>query len=87
MQIKNNYDAYEDSVTGRFTDPDGDVDLLIVKDKLLTGFDAPIAAVLYVDKKLQDHTLLQAIARVKAFPVGYMFTFKASSLALIVLLF
>ena len=62
--FKNNYDAYEDSVTGRFTDPDGDVDLLIVKDKLLTGFDAPIAAVLYVDKKLQDHTLLQAIARV-----------------------
>lgn len=62
--FKNNYDAYEDSVTNRFIDPDGDVDLLIVKDKLLTGFDAPIAAVLYVDKKLKDHTLLQAIARV-----------------------
>lgn len=61
---KNNYDAYEDSVTGAFVDPEGDIDLLIVKDKLLTGFDAPIAAVLYVDKKLQDHTLLQAIARV-----------------------
>lgn len=61
---KNNYDAYEDSVTGEFVDPEGDIDLLIVKDKLLTGFDAPIAAVLYVDKKLQDHTLLQAIARV-----------------------
>lgn len=62
--FKNNYDAYEDSVTGAFTDPEGDIDLLIVKDKLLTGFDAPVAAVLYVDKKLQDHTLLQAIARV-----------------------
>lgn len=62
--FKNNYDAYEDSVTGQFIDPEGNVDLLIVKDKLLTGFDAPIAAVLYVDKKLQDHTLLQAIARV-----------------------
>lgn len=62
--FKNNYDDYEDSATGRFIDPDGDIDLLIVKDKLLTGFDAPIAAVLYVDKKLQDHTLLQAIARV-----------------------
>ena len=61
---KNNYDAYEDSVTGEFVDPEGNIDLLIVKDKLLTGFDAPIAAVLYVDKKLQDHTLLQAIARV-----------------------
>ena len=62
--FKNNYDAYEDSVTGQFIDPEGDIDLLIVKDKLLTGFDAPIAAVLYVDKKLKDHTLLQAIARV-----------------------
>jgi len=61
---KNNYDTYEDSVTDAFVNPDGDIDLLIVKDKLLTGFDAPIAAVLYVDKKLQDHTLLQAIARV-----------------------
>ena len=62
--FKNNYEAYEDSVTGEFIDPEGDIDLLIVKDKLLTGFDAPIAAVLYVDKKLKDHTLLQAIARV-----------------------
>ena len=53
---------YEDSVTGRFVDPEGDIDLLIVKDKLLTGFDAPIAAVLYVDKKLKDHTLLQALS-------------------------
>ena len=61
---KNNYEAYEESVTGEFTDPEGDIELLIVKDKLLTGFDAPVAAVLYVDKKLQDHTLLQAIARV-----------------------
>ena len=61
---KNNYDAYEDSVTGEFVDPEGGIDLLIVKDKLLTGFDAPIASVLYVDKKLQEHNLLQAIARV-----------------------
>ena len=61
---KNNYEAYEDYVTGDFTDPEGEINLIIVKDKLLTGFDAPPAAVLYVDKKLQDHTLLQAIARV-----------------------
>ncbi len=61
---KNNYETYEDAVTGAFVDKDGDVDLLIVKDKLLTGFDAPIAAVLYVDKPLKDHALLQAIARV-----------------------
>jgi type I restriction enzyme R subunit len=38
--------------------------ILIVKDMLLTGFDAPIAQVMYLDKKITDHTLLQAIARV-----------------------
>jgi type I restriction enzyme R subunit len=37
---------------------------LIVKDMLLTGFDAPIAQAMYLDRKLTDHTLLQAIARV-----------------------
>jgi type I restriction enzyme, R subunit len=37
---------------------------LIVKDMLLTGFDAPIAQVMYLDRKLMDHNLLQAIARV-----------------------
>jgi len=37
---------------------------LIVKDMLLTGFDAPIAQVMYLDRQLRDHTLLQAIARV-----------------------
>jgi len=35
---------------------------LIVKDMLLTGFNAPIAQVMYIDRKLQDHTLMQAIA-------------------------
>lgn len=37
---------------------------LIVKDMLLTGFDSPVAQVMYIDRKLQDHTLMQAIARV-----------------------
>lgn len=37
---------------------------LIVKDMLLTGFDAPVAQVMYLDRKLSDHNLLQAIARV-----------------------
>ena len=41
-----------------------DVDIVIVRDMLLTGFDAPPLAVLYVDKPMKDHTLLQAIARV-----------------------
>jgi type I restriction enzyme R subunit len=61
---KNNYDLYEDTKTSNFVDPEGEIDLLIVKDKLLTGFNAPAAAVLYVDKSMRDHTLLQAIARV-----------------------
>jgi type I restriction enzyme R subunit len=41
-----------------------ELELLIVVDKLLTGFDAPKATVLYIDKTLKEHKLLQAIARV-----------------------
>ncbi|MBF0233651.1 MAG: type I restriction endonuclease subunit R [Desulfamplus sp.] len=43
---------------------DGDPDILIVVDKLLTGFDEPRNSVLYIDKPLKEHNLLQAIARV-----------------------
>ncbi len=53
---------YEDEVKERFKD--GEIELLIVVDKLLTGFDAPRARVLYIDKELKEHNLLQAIARV-----------------------
>ena len=42
----------------------GDIDILIVVDKLLTGFDAPKASTLYLDKQIKEHNLLQAIARV-----------------------
>ena len=41
-----------------------ELSILVVKDMLLTGFDAPVAQVMYLDRKLSDHTLLQAIARV-----------------------
>jgi type I restriction enzyme R subunit len=41
-----------------------ELSILVVKDMLLTGFDAPVAQVMYLDRKLTDHTLLQAIARV-----------------------
>ncbi|KTG28626.1 type I restriction endonuclease subunit R, partial [Haloferax profundi] len=51
---------YKDS----FVDEDGDVELLIVCDMLLTGFDAPVAQAMYLDKPLKEHSLLQAIARV-----------------------
>ncbi len=47
-----------------FTDHPGDMKLLIVVDKLLTGFDAPSATYLYIDKKMRDHNLFQAICRV-----------------------
>ena len=50
-----------------FDDPDQDltgIAFLIVCDMLLTGFDAPIEQVMYIDKKLKEHNLLQAIARV-----------------------
>ena len=56
--------------------PNTGISFLIVKDMLLTGFDAPIEQVMYVDKKMTDHTLLQAIARVnrvtKTKDVGYI---------------
>ena len=41
-----------------------DPKLLIVTDKLLTGFDAPLLYCMYLDKPMRDHVLLQAIARV-----------------------
>ena len=59
-----NTDLYESTMTERFKSKDDEINMLIVKDKLLTGFDAPIAGVLYVDKSMQQHNLLQAIARV-----------------------
>jgi type I restriction enzyme R subunit len=47
-----------------FPDPNNPLKILFVSDKLLTGFDAPILQVMYFDKRLKEHTLLQAIARV-----------------------
>ncbi len=59
----NNYEEYEEWAKNSFIGGE-DLDMLIVKDMLLTGFDAPVAAVLYVDKPMKEHALLQAIARV-----------------------
>lgn len=47
-----------------FKSPEDKTKILIVVDMLLVGFDAPIVSVLYLDKSLAEHTLLQAIARV-----------------------
>jgi type I restriction enzyme R subunit len=56
-------EAYTKEVIRRFADED-DPQILIVVDKLLTGFDEPRNAVLYIDKPLKQHNLIQAIARV-----------------------
>jgi len=55
---------FEKSVKKRFIEEPGQMRLLIVVDKLLTGFDAPSATYLYIDKKMADHNLFQAICRV-----------------------
>ncbi|MCV6589531.1 MAG: HsdR family type I site-specific deoxyribonuclease [Marinobacterium sp.] len=57
-------DKFEQQVKERFIKEPGQMRLLIVVDKLLTGFDAPSATYLYIDKKMADHNLFQAICRV-----------------------
>ena len=54
----------EAAVLDEFRDPNNPLQLIIVTAKLLTGFDAPNLQVMYLDKPLKDHTLLQAICRV-----------------------
>ncbi|KAF5438216.1 type I restriction enzyme, R subunit, partial [Candidatus Methanophagaceae archaeon] len=57
-------ETFEDEVKTKFVDEPAQMKLLIVVDKLLTGFDAPSATYLYIDKNMQDHGLFQAICRV-----------------------
>ncbi|MEV6254649.1 HsdR family type I site-specific deoxyribonuclease [Nocardia sp. NPDC051911] len=57
-------EQFEKEVKQQFIDSPGQMRLLIVVDKLLTGFDAPSATYLYIDKKMRDHGLFQAICRV-----------------------
>ena len=54
----------EAKLLDRFRDPNDPLKMVIVTSKLLTGFDAPILQVMYLDKPMKDHTLLQAICRV-----------------------
>lgn len=61
MQQYGDADRYEEAIKNKFCD--GEIDILIVCSKLLTGFDAPLCQVLYIDKELKEHGLLQAIAR------------------------
>jgi len=57
-------EAFETDVKDKFVHDPGQMKLLIVVDKLLTGFDAPSATYLYIDKQMKDHGLFQAICRV-----------------------
>ncbi len=61
--FKKDFD-YSTDEEGNYLKPETGVAFLCVCDKLLTGFDAPIAQVMYLDKSIREHDLLQAIARV-----------------------
>lgn len=74
----------EKAVRKAFAKPDVDPQILIVTEKLLTGYDAPVLYCMYLDKPMRDHVLLQAIARVnrpyeepdgRAKPAGYVLDF------------
>ena len=60
---------YSGNIIERFTSTE-EPEILIVVDKLLTGFDAPVNTVLYLCRKLREHTLLQAMARVNRLHEG-----------------
>ncbi len=77
----NRVEEFEKQVKKRFVDEPGQMRLLIVVDKLLTGFDAPSATYLYIDKVLRDHGLFQAICRVNRLDgedkeYGYIIDYK-----------
>ena len=77
----NKVGQFEREVKKRFVDEPGRMKLLIVVDKLLTGFDAPPATYLYIDKQMQDHGLFQAICRVNRLDgedkeYGYIIDYK-----------
>ena len=74
-------ELFEDQVKERFVKQPGQMKLLIVVDKLLTGFDAPPTTYLYIDKQMQDHGLFQAICRVNRLDgedkeYGYIIDYK-----------
>lgn len=74
-------ELFEKDVKKRFIEQPGQMKLIIVVDKLLTGFDAPPATYLYIDKQMQDHGLFQAICRVNRLDrddkeYGYIIDYK-----------
>jgi type I restriction enzyme R subunit len=77
----NKAEEFEKQVKKKFIEEPGQMKLLIVVDKLLTGFDAPPATYLYIDKAMRDHGLFQAICRVNRLDgddkeYGYIIDYK-----------
>jgi len=80
-QAAKRVEEFEREVKKQFIDEPGQMRLLIVVDKLLTGFDAPSATYLYIDKQMADHNLFQAICRVNRLDgddkeYGYIIDYK-----------
>lgn len=78
---KTKSETYEDKAKIKFVEEPINMKLLIVVDKLLVGFDAPPCTYLYIDKKMQDHGLFQAICRVNRLDTddkdfGYIVDYK-----------
>lgn len=82
----NKVEQFETEVKKKFVEEPAQMKLLIVVNKLLTGFDAPSATYLYIDKKLRDHNLFQAVCRVNrldgddkdyGYIIDYMDLFKS----------
>ncbi len=74
-------ETFEKEAKKKFIEEPGQMKLLIVVDKLLTGFDAPAATYLYIDKQMRDHGLFQAICRVNRLDgdskeYGYIIDYK-----------
>lgn len=72
--------CFEEDATYKFIHTPSEMKVLIVVNRLLTGFDSPSATYLYIDKKMQDHGLFQAICRVnrldKDKDLGYIVDYK-----------
>lgn len=82
----NKVEQFEKEVKTKFVEEPAQMKLLIVVNKLLTGFDAPPATYLYIDKKMRDHGLFQAVCRVNrldgddkdyGYIIDYMDLFKS----------
>lgn len=70
VSIQKTVEDFETEAKRKFVEEPANMSLLIVVDKLLTGFDAPPCTYLYLDKKMQDHGLFQAICRVNRLDNG-----------------